>query len=130
MTNPKWHWLQRERRAFCEVLATTGDPVTAAKAVGHELTDAYRQREEVPGFEAQWQKALATAWDSVETLVLANLLVQAKADAEKPVRLIDSRMALAVLQRREVTKVVRGPRVNAGRVAQMRDEIRALAAGR
>ncbi|GGD98715.1 hypothetical protein GCM10011529_00980 [Polymorphobacter glacialis] len=134
MTKPRWQWLQRDRRAFCEVLARTGDPVTAAAAVGHDLGDAYRQRETVPGFEADWQKALSVAWDNVETMVLANLLAQARADAEKPVRLIDSRMALAVLQRREGVKVTRGSRPDVrpdmGRVAAMRDEIRALGAGR
>jgi hypothetical protein len=43
------------------------------------------------------------------------------------VRLLDSRMALAVLQRRDTARTVRGPRADGGRVSALRDEIRALA---
>lgn len=136
MTNPSWQWLHRDRRAFLANLAKTGDPAAAAELVGRSLPEAYRLREEVAGFAAGWARALEIAWDQVETRVLAGLLAgPPKATAAKssdvPATLIDSRVALAVLQRREPAKSVRAvaPRVDSARVAALRNEIRALAAG-
>lgn len=127
MTIAKWQWLARERRAFCAHLAEHGDPAAAARAIGKNLTDAYRQRDSMPGFAGEWQAALAVAWEQVETRVLAGLLAPA-GDGGKA-GLIDSRVALAVLARREAPKTVRGPLVDEAKVARFRDEIRALAVG-
>lgn len=127
MTVPGWHWLQRDRVAFCAKLAETGDPVQAAAAVGRSISEAYRMREAIPAFAGAWQRALEIAWDLVETRVLSGLLAQAGADSDKPVKLIDSRMALAVLQKRDAPRTVRGAPVDGGRVSALRDEIRALA---
>lgn len=127
MTVPNWHWLKRERRAFCAKLAETGDPGLAARSVGHDIGEAYRMRDAIPQFAGEWQRALAIAWELVETRVLSGLLASAKDEADKPVKLIDSRMALAVLQRREAPRAVRGATVDGARVSALRDEIRALA---
>lgn len=127
MTVPNWHWLKRERRAFCAMLAETGDPGAAARSVGYGISEAYRMRDAIPEFAGEWQRALMIAWELVETRVLSGLLGSTKEDANKPAKLIDSRMALAVLQRREAPRAVRGATIDAGRVSALRDEIRALA---
>jgi hypothetical protein len=129
MTIAKWCWLQRDRRTFVEMLAETGDPALAAHAVGRDVADAFHMRDKVPEFAAAWQRALGIAWERVEMRVLAGLLATGKAADDKPGRLIDSRMALAMLQRREAPKSARGGTapVDGPQVMQLRDEIRALA---
>ncbi len=125
----KWRWLQRDRRIFVDVLAETGDPALAAVAVGRSISEAYQLRDSVAEFAAEWQRALGIAWERVEMRVLAGLLAAGGKDDDKPTKLIDSRMALAVLQRREAPKMVRGGsgRTDSGPVTRLRDEIKALA---
>lgn len=128
MTMAKWRWLQRDRRMFVEMLAETGDPAIAAHAIGRNISEAYQLRDSAPEFAADWQRAVAIAWERVELRVLAGLLATDKKDDDKPAKLIDSRMALAMLQRREGPKVRGGPAIlDGGRVMQLRGEIRALA---
>ena len=128
MTAPKWQWLVRDRKAFCDVLAETGDPVAAAASVGRRVADAYRMRDVIPDFAQAWERALAVAWELVESRVLAALLKVAEPELdEKAVRLIDSRMALAVYRRRELPKAARRHSGDTPQVLQLREEIRALA---
>ncbi len=143
MTAPKWLWTQRDRQVFVGRVSATGDVALAAAAINRTPDEAYRMREAVPGFAMAWDRAIAIAWDQVETRVLAGLLArtevaepQDKDGKAPPVSnpkakpgLIDSRLALAVLQRRPTARQVRGPVIDSARVAKLREEIRALAGG-
>lgn len=132
MTKPRWMWLERERRKFCELLAASGDPVVAAAAVERSVSEAYGMRVAVPEFAAAWDQAIGIAWDLVDSRVLAGLLRTAPMDdksAAKASTLIDSRVALAVMRRREGPKAVRRVVGDSLKVAAVREEIRRLAQG-
>lgn len=120
-------WLVSERRNFVAELAETGSTAAAAGKVGRSLAAAYRERERVPEFAEAWQRAIAVAWELVETRVLAGLLTTlAGADAGK---LIEGRMGVAIMQRRERTPVAKVPApVDERRVTALRAEIGRLAA--
>jgi hypothetical protein len=102
MTMPNWQWQLRHRRAFISCLAETGDPAAAAAAVRRPIDQAYRLRDTDMAFAAEWEQAIAIAWEQVEARVLVGLLKAAAATAQEPAgKLIDHRMALALLQRRD-----------------------------
>jgi hypothetical protein len=92
----------------------------------------YRHRDADPRFAAEWQSALGYAWEQVETRVLAALLAQLDRaeDSTSGSRggLIDSRLALAILNGRERPVTRQGARsIDSASVARLRAEIRALA---
>jgi hypothetical protein len=130
MTLAKWCWLERDRRTFVEILAETGDPAVASHAVGRTIVEAFRLRDNATEFAAAWQRALGIAWERVEMRLLAGLLAGDGATDDKPGKLIDSRMALAMLQRREAAKAVHSAAapLDDAQVMRLRSEIRALAA--
>ena len=140
MTMPNWQWQLRHRRAFISCLAETGDPAAAAAAVGRPTDQAYRLRHTDMAFAAEWERAIAIAWEQVEARVLVGLLKAAAVTAEDTTgKLIDHRMALALLQRRDAPQRAgagagagSGGRAAARRpdalgVERLRAEIRALA---
>lgn len=129
MTQPRWWWRQRDRDAFLAALARSGDPAAAAVAVSRPMEQAYRQRDVCPAFAAGWARAIAIAWERAETQVLAALLKLGEdTDAAKNARMLDNRLALALVQRREPpVKRVHGTPVDGSAVARLRAEIRALA---
>lgn len=145
MTQPTWWWRQRDRDAFLVALAETGDPAAAARAVDRPMEQAWRQRDVCPAFAAGWARAIAIAWERAETQVLAALLKLGEPEApEAPATtegataagkprgggrstLLDSRLALALVQRREAgVKRVHGKPVEGSAVTRLRAEIRAL----
>lgn len=120
-------WLRREQLAFLEALAATGDPAKAVVAAGRSLDAAYRRREAVPEFAADWQRAVTVAWEQVEARALARLLGRARAVPKGAA--LDSRVMLAILQRRLRMAAVRAVPAQADprRVSAMRSEILRLA---
>jgi hypothetical protein len=123
---------RKDRAAFLELLARHGDPAVAAERLGLPLMLLYRHRDADPRFAAEWQSALGYAWEQVETRVLAALLAQLDRaeDSASGSRggLIDSRLALAILNGRERPVTRQGARsIDSASVARLRAEIRALA---
>lgn len=128
---------QHARDAFFEQLIRLGDPALAADAVGLPLMPLFRQRDADPRFAASWQSALGYAWERLESRVLAELLARTDAPAEAGsgrkaggalTGLLDSRLALAIIDRRErpVTRH-HGRPVESASVARLRAELRDLA---
>ena len=131
MTVAKLKWCRRDRRRFLACLAVTGDPVLAAQGIGQSLESAFALRAADKGFAEGWARAVDIAWELVETKVLARLLASEEA-LPASARLLDSKLALAILQRRALTPgaVADTTPVTDEAVARVRAEIRALAEGR
>ena len=123
MDNRNPRWPARDRQLFITTLTESGNPATAAAAIGQSLAAAYRMRDRWPALAEEWRRALGIAWEQVEMRVLANLLDGEAAD-------VDPRMALAMLRRRTPVLPPLRPMVtiDAARIAKVRNEIRALAA--
>ena len=109
----------------------------AAQAVARTLEAAFVLREEDADFARDWARALNLAWELVEARVLVRLLAP---EDELPVsaRILDSKLALAVLQRRHAALPGAGGAggarpgsepVEQEAVTRLRAEIRALAGG-
>lgn len=126
MTLARSVWLRREHREFVETLATTGDPARAAATIGRSLEAAYRRRETCPELAADWQRAMAMAWEQVEARVLAGLLT---ACGEEGVKLLESRVALAFVQRRGAPagRAAEKRRADPRKVSALRAELLRLA---
>ncbi len=124
MSYRNWQWRVKDRRLFIDTLAETGNPATAAAAIGRTLAQAYAMRERWPQLANEWQQALGVAWEQVEMRMLATLLEGEAGD-------IDPKVALEMLKRRPAfapagrTALVT---IDADRVARVRGAIRALAA--
>lgn len=114
------HWLVKDRKRFIATLAETGNPATAARAIGQTLAAAYDMRERWPLLADEWRKALGVAWEQVEMRLLATLL---EGDAED----IDPKVALEMLKRRPVAMTRPLVTVDAAKIARVREQIRALA---
>jgi hypothetical protein len=125
-------WRVTERRCFLARLAESGDPVLAAAAVGRPLDEAYRLREADEAFGAGWVRAVEIAWELVEARVLARLLASEE-NVPASARIVDSKLALAILQRRGAVPAARvaeqAAAGDASGVAQLREEIRLMASG-
>ena len=117
----KWQWRASDRRRFIAVLAETGNPATAAAAIGQTLAAAYRMRDRWPELAQEWRHALGIAWEQVEMRVLATLL-----DGD-----IDARVALEMLKRRTPAPAPRPltttVTIDAAKIARVRSDIKALA---
>jgi hypothetical protein len=123
---------RRARLDFLDALARTGDPAVAAAGLGISVFDAYRVRDNDAGFAAQWHAAIAIAWERVENRLLSELLAEAETAGGKTGGLRDSKLALAILARREppLTRAGGGTAnrpVDSAHVARLRAELRALA---
>ncbi len=122
-----------KRLVFLDALARSGDPAVAAAQLGISLFEACRLRDADADFAAQWQEAIAMAWERVESRLLSVLLSEAEAKDGKADALRDSKLALAILARREQGLIRAGGSagrpVDGAHVAQIRAELRALAAG-
>lgn len=123
---------RRARLDFLDALARTGDPAMAAAGMGISVFDAYRMRDSDAKFAANWHAAIAIAWERVENRLLSELLAEAQASDGKTGGLRDSKLALAILARREpsVTRAggsAAGRPVDSAHVARLRAELRALA---
>ena len=119
MTVSGCRWLVRDRRRFIEVLTETGDPALAAAEINLSLEAVYRARESSPQLANEWRRALGIAWEQVEMRVLSSLL--------DPGGKVDARTALAMLKRRPASLMAAPVTIDASVVAQVRQEIRALA---
>lgn len=130
MMMAKLTWCRRDRRRFLACLAVTGDPVLAAQGVNQSLESAFALRAADKGFAEGWARAVDIAWELVETKVLARLLASEEG-LPASARLLDSKLALAILQRRALTPGVAEDKapVTDEAVARLRAEIRALADG-
>lgn len=120
MSYRNWQWRVKDRRLFIATLAETGNPATAAAAIGRTLAEAYAMRERWPQLANEWQNALGVAWEQVEMRMLATLLEGAAGD-------IDPKVALEMLKRRPQAAPAALVTIDAARVARVRSEIRALA---
>lgn len=120
MSYRNWQWRVKDRRLFIATLAETGNPATAAAAIGRTLAEAYAMRERWPQLANEWQNALGVAWEQVEMRMLATLLEGAAGD-------IDPKVALEMLKRRPKAAPAALVTIDAARVARVRSEIRALA---
>ena len=116
-----WHWRVKDRQLFITVLTETGNPATAAAAIGQTLAAAYQMRERWPLLADEWRRALGIAWEQVEMRVLSTLLDGDAGD-------IDPKVALEMLKRRPQAPVRAMVTIDAAKVARVRSEIRALAA--
>ena len=119
MTVSGCRWLVRDRRRFIEVLTETGDPALAAAEINLSLDAVYAARERSPELAREWRRALGIAWEQVEMRVLSSLL--------DPGGKVDARTALAMLKRRPASPMAAPVTIDAAVVAQVRQEIRALA---
>lgn len=139
MTVAKSTWCRRDRRQFLACLAATGDPMRAAQEAGRTLEAAFALRAGDAEFAEGWTRAMTIAWELVEARVLARLLAP-EDDLPASARILDSKLALAVLQRRAVAvvgagagaapeTVTGGAPVSEDEVARVRAEIRSLAQG-
>jgi hypothetical protein len=115
-----WHWKVKDRQLFIATLAETGNPATAARAIGQTLAAAYDMRERWPQLADEWRRALGVAWEQVEMRLLATLL-DGEADA------IDAKVALEMLKRRPVAMARPVVTIDAAKMARAREQIRALA---
>ncbi len=112
------------RKAFLDRLAESGSPKLAAASIGLTLREAYQLKAADGQFARCWEQAVAMAWEQVEAAVLEQLL--APEPGEKPGRLFDSRLVLAVMQRRQPPVQQHGTLIEARGVERLRAEIRAL----
>ncbi len=113
------HWLVKDRKRFIATLAETGNPATAAQAIGQTLAAAYDMRERWPLLADEWRRALGVAWEQVEMRLLATLL---EGEAED----IDAKVALEMLKRRPMAMARPLVTIDAAKMARARDQIRAL----
>ena len=119
MDMSKARWSVRDRNRFIATLIETGNPATAADAIGQTLASAYQMRDRCPVLEAEWRQALSIAYEQVEMRLLSNLL-DGRASS------IDARTALELLKRRApATRPI--VTIDAARISRIRNEIRALA---
>ena len=105
--------------AFLELLARHGDPAVAADQLCLPLVVLFRHRDADPAFAAEWLAAVNYAWERVESRVLAALLsdtTQPTGEVGKPARkavvgsgMIDARLALATVARRDKPVTHKGP---------------------
>lgn len=109
-------WRVRDREKFIRMLTETGNPATAAAAIGQTLAGAYAMRDRSPALADEWRRALGIAWEQVEMRMLAMLL---EGD-------IDPKVALEMLKRRPPPARATVT-IDAATVARVRNEIRALA---
>ncbi|MBU6165059.1 MAG: hypothetical protein KGQ52_02880 [Alphaproteobacteria bacterium] len=120
-----------KRLVFLDALARSGDPAVAARGLGISVFDAYRVRDADAEFAAQWQDAITIAWERVENRLLSELLSEADAGEGKTSNLRDSKLALAILARRDAGTTRAGGSagrpVDGAHVARLRAELRALA---
>ena len=116
-----WHWRVADRQRFITILTETGNPQTAADAIGHTLAAVYRMRARWPLLADEWQQALGIAWEQVEMRVLSGLL-----DGDGPG--IDAKVAMEMLKRRTPAAPRRVVTIDAAKMALVRNEIRKLAA--
>ncbi|MBC7522039.1 MAG: hypothetical protein H7268_13225 [Sandarakinorhabdus sp.] len=114
------HWLVKDRQMFIEVLTETGNPATAAAAIGQSLAAAYAMRDRSPALADDWRRALGIAWEQVEMRLLSTLLDDGRGA-------IDSKVALEMLKRRPQPPVRALVTVDATKIAAIRNEIKALA---
>lgn len=120
---------RKDRLAFLEQLARHGDPAIVADQLGLPLLVLFRHRDADPQFAAEWQAAVNYAWERVESRVLASLLGQVDPAGDTRAGPIDTRLALAILARRDRPanqKGTMGARDGAA-TARLRAEMRALA---
>jgi hypothetical protein len=122
----KSRWTVSQRQRFLARLAETGDPATAAASVSRRLDEAYALRAAEPGFDQGWSRAVDIAWDLVEAKVLARILAT-EDTVPTSARIVDSKLALAILQRRSAAPAARGGD-DGPDIAALREEIRLLAA--
>ena len=113
-------WRVKDRQTFVEVLTETGNPATAAAAIGQTLAAAYAMRDRWPALADDWRRALGIAWEQVEMRLLSTLLDDGRGA-------IDSKVALEMLKRRPQPPVRALVTVDATKIAAIRNEIRALA---
>jgi hypothetical protein len=116
-----WHWRVKDRQLFITVLTETGNPGTAAAAIGQTLAAAYKMRDRWPALAEEWQRALAIAWEQVEMRMLSTLL---DGDATE----INARVALEMLKRRKGPAERPMLTISATTIDRVRSDIRALAA--
>lgn len=110
-------WRVRDREKFIRTLTETGNPATAAAAIGQTLAGAYAMRDRSPVLADEWRRALGIAWEQVEMRMLAMLL-----DGD-----IDPRVALEMLKRRPATPTRPAVTIDAATITRVRNEIKALA---
>lgn len=123
---------RKDRMAFLELLARRGDPAMAADELGLPLFVLFRHRDANPTFAAEWAAAVGYAWERVESRVLAELLNRTDGEADPKAKgaagLIDSRLALAIVNRRDKPVTQVGSRaLDGASVARLRAELQALA---
>jgi hypothetical protein len=115
---------RKNRAAFLELLARSGDPAVAATALGLPLMVLLRHRDDDPGFAAEWTAAVNHAWELLESRMLGALLQQSSEAAGA----IDTRLALAIVGRRDKpAHGVAARPVDSTGVARLRAELRKLA---
>ena len=110
-------WKVTDRQLFITVLTETGNPSTAAAAIGQSLAAVYAMRDRSPILADEWRRALGIAWEQVEMRMLAMLL-----DGD-----IDPKVALEMLKRRPVAPARPVMTIDAAKMAEVRNAIRALA---
>jgi hypothetical protein len=137
---------RKDRLAFLELLARHGDPAVAADQMGLPLFVLFRHRDTDPTFAAEWLAAVNYAWERVESRVLAALLSDAAeaeaGDGKRPAKAvgsgvgqIDTRLALAIVNRRDKPVTHTGSARGSARVAdgtaaaRLRAELRARSSG-
>jgi hypothetical protein len=120
---------RKDRTAFLELLARHGDPAVAADQLGLPLFVLFRHRDADPAFAAEWLAAVQYAWERVESRVLAALLGQLEAGKAAGNGQIDTRLALAIVNRRDKPVTHTGSRslADGAGAAKLRAELRALA---
>jgi hypothetical protein len=120
MDNRSRYWLVKDRQMFIEVLTETGNPATAAAAIGQSLAAAYAMRDRSPALADDWRRALGIAWEQVEMRLLSTLLDDGRGA-------IDPKVALEMLKRRPQPALRTLVTVDAKKIAAIRNEIKALA---
>ncbi len=113
-------WSVTDRNKFITVLTETGNPATAAAAIGKTLTAVYAMRDRSQLLADAWRRALGIAWEQVEMRMLSTLL---DGDAGT----IDPKVALEMLKRRPAAPARQLLTIDAARIATVRSEIKALA---
>ena len=113
-------WSVTDRNKFITVLTETGNPATAAAAIGKTLAAVYAMRDRSPLLADAWRRALGIAWEQVEMRMLSTLL---DGDAGT----IDPKVALEMLKRRPAAPARQLLTIDAARIATVRSEIKALA---
>lgn len=112
------------RKRFLAVLAATCNVRIAVDAVGIAATTAYYWRRDDPEFAAQWRVAVTTAYERLETALLARAMGTDGAaagcdfgdpDAILPEAQIDAELALKLLNRHRATAEGRDRPMRPGR---------------